>query len=138
MQEPFVVWTEKMSVGVALLDDDHKKLISMLNDLHDGISSGHGTERLEKVLDGLVSYVGSHFAHEEELFAQTGYPAASEHIPEHRALAKLALDVQARYNKGQFDALSLETLDYLKNWLNEHVLGSDKKYMKHLRASGCR
>ena len=136
MQEKYIAWTEKMSVGVALLDDDHKKLVSLLNDLHEGITAGHGTERLGRVLDGLVRYAGTHFAHEEKLFAQTGYPSASEHIQEHRALTKLALDVQARYNKGEFDALSLKTMDYLKNWLNEHILGSDKQYKEHLNANG--
>jgi hemerythrin-like metal-binding protein len=136
MQEPFITWTEKMSVGVALLDDDHKKLIALLNDLHDGIAAGRGTERLGRVLDGLVGYVVAHFAHEEEFFAQTKYPAAAEHIQEHRALTKLVLDVQARYNKGHFETLSLDTLDFLKNWLHEHVLGLDKNYKAHLNANG--
>jgi hemerythrin-like metal-binding protein len=138
MQEPFFAWTKKMSVGVALLDEDHKKLVALLNDLHNGIASGRGTERLGRVLDGLVSYVKNHFAHEEEYFAQTEYPAADEHIQEHRSLTKLVLDVQSRYNKGQFDALSLETMEFLKIWLHDHVLGSDMDYKEHLQASGIR
>jgi hemerythrin-like metal-binding protein len=136
MQALFIVWTKKMSVGVEVLDADHKKLIALLNDLHDGIAAGHGTERLERVLDGLVDYVGTHFAHEEEYFAQTGYPGAAEHIQEHRAMTKLLLDVQARYNKGKFEALSLGTMNSLKDWLDEHVQGTDKKYTAHLNASG--
>jgi hemerythrin-like metal-binding protein len=136
MQAPFITWTEKMSVGVTVLDDDHKRLIGLLNDLHDGIAAGHGTERLGRVLDGLVTYTSTHFAHEEEFFAQTGYPAAAEHIQEHRALTKLVQDVQARYKKGQFEALSLDTMDFLKNWLHDHVLGSDLNYKAHLNAAG--
>ena len=136
MREPFIVWTGKMSVGVELLDDDHKKLVAMLNDLHDGIHAGHGTERLERVLDGLAAYTGTHFAHEEEFFAQTDYPAAAEHILEHRKLTKLVLDVQARYKKGQFDALSLETMSFLKDWLQDHIQGTDKNYQAHLNANG--
>lgn len=125
-----------MSVGVAALDEDHKKLIAIVNDLHDGIASGSGTERLGRVLDGLVSYTGSHFAHEEELFAQTGYPAAAAHMLEHKKMSRLVRDIQARYNKGQFDSLSLETIEFLKNWLHEHILASDKNYQKHLNACG--
>ncbi len=136
MQSPFITWTDKMSVGVGALDDDHKKLVAILNDLHNGIAAGQGTERLGRVLDGLVRYTGSHFAHEEELFAQTGYPAAAQHIQEHRTLTKLVLDIQARYNKGMFDALSMETLDVLKDWLSTHVQVSDKSYKAHLNSMG--
>ena len=136
MQSPFFTWTEKMSVGVEVLDADHKRMIDLLNDLHDGIVAGRGTERLERVLDGLVDYVRTHFEHEEELFTQTGYPGAAEHIQEHRTLTNLVMDVQARYNQGKFEALSLNTMDFLKDWLTNHIQGSDKNYKSHLNASG--
>ncbi|MGA2889259.1 MAG: bacteriohemerythrin [Terracidiphilus sp.] len=136
MQLPFIAWTGKMSVGVAVLDDDHKKLIDLLNDLHNGITAGHGTERLGRVLDGLVEYTGTHFAREEEFFAQTGYPATEEHVQEHRDLTRLVLNIQARYKKGHFDALSAEAMDFLKNWLQGHILGSDMNYKAHLNAAG--
>lgn len=136
MQTALVEWSEKMSVGVEMLDADHKRLLALLNDLHDGIVAGHGTVRLERVLDGLVEYIEHHFAHEEEFFAQSEYPGAGEHIQEHRALTRLILDVKARYNKGMFDALSLNTLEFLKQWLQDHVQGCDKKYTEHLNACG--
>jgi hemerythrin len=134
----FFTWTAEMSVGIEVLDDDHRKLVDLINDLHDGIVAGHGTERLGRVLDGLVSYTRTHFEHEEELFEKIGFPDAAEHIEEHRALTKMVDDVRERYNKGQFDALTLEMMEFLKNWLREHVLGSDKKYQAHLNAAGIR
>jgi hemerythrin-like metal-binding protein len=136
MQSPFFAWTEKMSVGVEVLDADHKRLIGLLNDLHDGIAAGQGTERLGRVLYGLADYVGTHFAHEEDYFAQTGYPGATEHIQEHRALTKLVKDVQMRYNQGKFEALSLNTMNFLKDWLTDHLQGSDNNYKSHLNAMG--
>ena len=136
MPKPFVTWTADMSVGVQALDDDHMKLVAILNDLHDGIAAGRGTARLGKVLDGLVSHAKTHFALEEELFAQTGYPAAADHIREHREFTEWVLDIHAHYNKGLFDALSQNTLNFLKDWLRDHVLDSDKKYEAHLRANG--
>jgi hemerythrin-like metal-binding protein len=136
MQKPFVAWTSKMSVGVDALDDDHKCLLGILNDLHDGITAGRGTERLGKVLNGLVSYTGPHFAREEELFVQTGYPDSAEHIKEHQALSSQILDMHVRYNKGLFDGLSLEALVFLNEWVNDHIQVSDKKYKAHLNASG--
>ena len=136
MNAPFFTWTNKMSVGVSVLDEDHKRLVRLLNDLHDGIAAGHGTERLEVVLEGLVKYTAIHFAREEELFAQCGYPATAEHTEEHRELTRQVLEIQARYNRGLFDAPSLKTMDFLKGWLNDHIQGSDKQYKQHLNASG--
>jgi len=136
MRAPFMTWTPKMSVGVEVLDEDHKILVGLLNDLHDGIIDGHGTERLGRVLDGLVSYVDTHFAREEALFAQTHYPGAAEHIRAHRALTERVQEIQTRYNKGLFDALSQDTLNFLRTWLTEHILGADQNYSMHLNANG--
>lgn|SRR5271166_660699 len=131
---PFMTWTEKLAVGVKVLDDDHKKLIDMLNQLDDGMKAGHGKEALAKVLEGLVSYTKFHFAREEDFFAKTGYPAAT-HKKEHADLVTKVLDLQARCKRGEL-ALSLETAEFLKDWLTSHILGTDQKYGAHLNAKG--
>ena len=133
---PLLEWNDKMSVGVREIDAEHKNLVSMLNNLYDGMQSGKAQEALAKVLDELISYTASHFAHEERLFAQTGYPAADGHIAEHRALTKQALEVQSKYKAGATAALSMEVLNFLRNWLVNHIQGSDRKYGPHLNAKG--
>jgi hemerythrin-like metal-binding protein len=130
----FFNWSDNLSVGVKASDDDHKKLIEMLNRLHVGMKSGQGKEVVGKVLDGLVSYTKFHFAREEEFFAKTGYPAV-EHKKEHMDLVKKAEELQSRYKSGEA-ALSIETLDFLKDWLTIHIQGTDKKYSSHLNANG--
>ena len=132
----FVAWTKKMSVGVTVLDEDHQKLVSLLNELHEGIASGHGTETLGKILNALVEYTKVHFAREEEFFAQTGYPDAAAHHQKHEDLTSKVLEIQAHYNKGHFDALSLDALEFLKEWIYGHIQGSDKSYKAHLNSSG--
>ena len=127
-----------MSVGVAVLDEDHKKLVSLINDLEHGISVGQGTERLGRVLNGLIGYVGTHFAHEEEFFTQTDYPDAEEHIREHHDFSEKIHAIQERYNGGHFDALSQSTLELAKNWLHNHVMDMDKKYEAHMHSNGIR
>jgi hemerythrin len=135
-QMALMTWTEKMSVGVKVLDDDHKKLIGMINELQDGLKAGHGKEALGQVLDELVNYTQIHFAREEQYFAQTGYPPASLHKKEHDDLTKQVLEVQAKYKESPLTSLSFEVMDFLKNWLNEHIQGSDQKYASHLNAKG--
>lgn len=133
---PLMSWNEKMSVGVAAIDAEHKTLVGMLNDLYDGLQAGKAAEALGRVLDSLISYTAAHFTHEEELFARTGYPAAAAHKKEHDDLTKQVLDVQAKYKAGVSGTLSLEVMTFLKTWLVTHIQGSDRSYGPHLNAKG--
>ena len=133
---PLMSWNEKMSVGVAVIDEEHKKLVAMLNELYDGMQSGKAAESLGKVLDGLIAYTAAHFKHEEDLFAKTGYPAAAAHKKEHDELTKQVLAVQAKYKAGVTGTLSMEVMSFLKNWLITHIQGSDKSYGPHLNSKG--
>ena len=125
-----------MSVGVKAADDDHKKLIGLLNRLYEAMKSGQGREVVGKVLDDLINYTKFHFAREEDYFAKTGYPAV-EHMKDHRELVKQAEKLQSRYKNGE-PALSIETLDFLKDWLTIHIQGTDKQYSSYLNANGIR
>ena len=133
---PLMMWNEKMSVGVASVDEQHKKLVGMLNDLFDGVQAGKAAEVLGNVLDSLVAYTAAHFKYEEDHFAKTGYPAAAAHKKEHDDLNKQVQDVQAKYKAGVTGTLSLEVMNFLKNWLVNHIQGSDKAYGPHLTAKG--
>jgi hemerythrin-like metal-binding protein len=130
----FYEWKNSMSVGVNASDDDHKQLIGMINQLHEGMRNGQGKEVLGKILDNLVQYTKFHFAREEEFFDRTGYPA-DDHIREHRELVKQVETLQSRYKSGE-SAISIETLDFLRNWLIVHIQGTDKKYSSHLNEHG--
>jgi hemerythrin len=133
-----MTWAENMSVGVKVLDDDHKKLVAMVNELHDGILEGRRAEALGHVLDQLVSYTKIHFNREEAFFARTKYEGAAAHKKEHDDLIAKAQELQKRYKEGASSMLSLETMSFLKSWLAHHIQGSDKGYTKHLNASGIR
>jgi hemerythrin-like metal-binding protein len=132
----FFVWSDKLSVGVNASDDDHKKLIDLLNRLYDGMKSGQGKDVVGKVLDDLINYTKFHFSREEDFFARTGYPAV-EHKEEHRLLVKQVEDLRSRFKSGE-NSISVETLDFLKDWLTIHIQISDKKYSDHLNAAGIR
>lgn len=131
-----MTWTEKLSVGVAVLDDDHKRLVAMVNELYDAMQAGHGKELLGAVLDRLVQYTRVHFEREQKLFEQTGYPAAAPHRQEHDTLTGQVLDVQRKYMAGASAALSIDVLRFLKSWLINHIQGSDQKYRSHLNSKG--
>lgn len=135
---PMLKWNDKLSVGIASIDEEHKKLVKMLNDLYDGIMSGHGKETLGNVLDSLVEYTRVHFAHEEKFFAQTGYKEAVLHKKEHDELTKQVIEIQGKYKSGAISTLSIELMQFLKNWLVKHIQIEDKKYSPHLISKGVR
>jgi len=131
-----MTWTDRLSVGVRVLDDDHKRLVGMLNELYDAMQAGHGKETLGRTLDGLIEYTKLHFAREETLFRQTGYPGATAHKQEHDALTRQVIEVQQKYAAGAASSLSVGVLTFLKNWLVQHSQGSDQKYRPHLNDKG--
>ncbi len=133
---PLMTWTEKMGVGVKVLDEDHKKLVGLINDLHDALKAGHGKDILGKILDSLVTYTKYHFDREEQLFAKTGYPNSHAHKKEHDNLTQQVLGVQSKYKAGADTFLTMEVMDFLKTWLTNHIQGSDQKYTAHLNTHG--
>ena len=133
---PLMAWNDKMSVGIPSIDDQHKKLVGMLNDLFDAVQAGKGKDVLGKILDNLIEYTKSHFGYEEKLFAQHGYPETEPHKKEHADLAHQVLDVQKKYHSGATATLSMEVMNFLKNWLIKHIQGSDKKYGPYLASKG--
>ncbi len=133
---PLMEWTEEMSVKVKVLDEDHKTLIAMLNDLNDGIEANRARATLETVIEKLSNYTRVHFAREEHMFAKTGYPLGPAHKAEHALLARRVMNLQARFESGQSRELGMETMAFLKSWLTDHIMGSDQKYSPHLNAKG--
>ncbi len=119
-------WNDKLSVGVDMIDGDHKRLVAMVNELHDAVLQARGKEVLGKVLDGLISYTKTHFGREEVEMAKFKYPKAPDHLREHAALAKQVLDVQAKYKAGNTAVLSMEVMAFLRDWLLKHIQHSDK------------
>jgi hemerythrin len=84
----------------------------------------------------LVDYTKVHFAREEKLFGQTGYPEAVPHKQQHDALTRQVLDVQRKYAAGAAATVSLEVMHFLRDWLIKHIQGTDQKYRSHLNAKG--
>ena len=132
----FMTWTSEMSVGVIVLDNDHKKLIGIINQLHYGITASHKKKILGAVLDQLVDYARFHFAREEEFFLQTGYLSATTHRIEHASFISRIANVQARFKSAPVAMLDQELMNFLRNWLLTHIQGSDKKYGPSLNAHG--
>lgn len=132
---PLLPWKEEYSVKIREIDEQHKKLVAMINELNDAMSQGQAKQALEKVLDRLVGYTASHFATEERLMQTHGYPGFAEHKEKHEKMTAKVLALQQEYRSGK-TRLSIEVMNFLKNWLDKHILGTDMKYSGFLISQG--
>ncbi len=134
---PLFEWNPSFEVQVADFNDQHRKLMALVNRLADAMKSGQGRAVISGVLKELMDYTVYHFSAEEEAFARTQYPDRASHILEHEALTNKVNELKQKFDLGQ-TMISVETLDFLVNWLTHHIRETDKKYGAHLNANGIR
>lgn len=118
-------WGDRLKVGHSRIDADHQKLVGLLNQLSDAMSTGKGRELCAGVLSELIDYTRTHFAMEEQLMATHGYAQAAAHKAEHTKLVAEVLDFKKRLDGGTV-TLSVSLLHFLADWLSHHILESDK------------
>lgn len=130
---PLMSWRPDMSVGVEALDDDHRGLFGLLNDLFDAIQAGTGGALLEPTFERLAEYCRDHFAREEALMAAGGFPDLAAHRAEHSELATRVQGLRARLSQGADEDLTTELLVLFKTWLTSHIRISDMRYGPYVR-----
>ncbi len=130
-----ITWNEGLSVNIKKIDDEHKVLIELINELHDAMMKGKSKEILESIISQLIEYTKKHFATEETYFEKYNYPDADSHIIQHEKFVEKVKDFQEKHNSGSA-FLSIEIMEFLKNWLTNHIIGTDKKYSDFFNAQG--
>ena len=130
-----VSWSDKLSVGVDSIDAQHKVLVGMINELNRAMRDKQSQSAMLKIVQGLGEYVVSHFGYEEKLFAKHGYPEAEGHVEIHRQFIAKVQEFQNALASGKA-TVSIDVLQFLKDWLVEHIMGTDKQYSQFLVARG--
>jgi hemerythrin len=132
---PYMEWKPEYSVKVDSIDNEHKKLFAMVNDLHDAMRLGQGSSKAPEVLKAVIDYTQSHFANEEQYMQRAGYADFAIHKAQHVQLTtqvnQMMMDLQDKKL-----ALSLNLLSFMKQWLTKHILLCDMKYVSALDAAG--
>jgi len=123
---PFMEWKDRMSVGNSLIDNDHRKLVLYVNEMHDAMMAGHGKEVVGPILHKLVAYTKDHFGREEIVWRAGHYVDFARHKKQHEDLLKTVTDFQAKYTSGVM-ALSVDVMNFLRDWLKNHILKADKE-----------
>jgi hemerythrin len=135
MNQDLFVWSEEFSIGLDEIDEQHKELVSLLNDLHVAIREHHATDTCRQILDALADYTRTHFAVEESLMRITGYPQFAVHKQNHEELIGQVQALQEKLDSGQAK-ITFELLHFLKQWLVHHINEADKRFGEYFLASG--
>ena len=125
-----------MSVKVPSIDVQHKKLVRMVNDLHESIARGNAKEVLIGIFDSLAEYTVNHFAYEENFFKEFNFEDLEKHTQEHKDLVAQVVELKQKMENEEGFMLGLEVMDFLKQWLTTHILGSDMEYSDFLVSKG--
>lgn len=130
-----IEWNQSLSVAIKQFDDQHLQLVAMVNQLHQAIKEGQGTDTLHLILAGLVQYTQSHFAAEEDLMEQYDYPEYPRHKQAHADLVRQVEEISAQLEKGN-RLQPINVMQFLVNWLTNHIKGEDKKYTVFFQSKG--
>ncbi|HXJ87775.1 MAG TPA: bacteriohemerythrin [Candidatus Binatia bacterium] len=130
-----VTWDQSYSVKVSKCDDDHKKLFSLLNALHDAMKMGKGSQVVAQTVKDLADYAKYHFSREEMLLRQTNYPKLIPHQEQHQTFVNKVQEFQSDLKAGDLTQ-SITVLEFLKDWLASHIKQADRQYSDHLNANG--
>ena len=131
----FVVWNDKFSVKVSSIDEQHKKLVAVINDLYNAMKAGKTKEQMGKILGDLIDYTKYHFSYEEKLMEKAGYKDIEEHKKQHVAFVNKISETLDSYKAGKL-IMSIDICNFLQDWLIHHIQGTDQKYSQLLVDSG--
>ncbi len=130
--DTFITWSHELALGVPIIDTQHKELCNYINKLYKAMQSNANEKVLQELLTSLSNYTVRHFAEEEKIFAASAYPDTKRHKEIHgKFIAKLE-DFKAQLTQGSA-VLSIQLLEFLKDWLIKHIMGTDKQYAQYVK-----
>lgn len=125
-------WSDSLAIGVATIDEQHKLLVSYINELHRAVQQGQEETVVLDILDALVEYAVSHFSTEEVFFTHSAYPDTERHIAIHEQFKAQVAQFRKEVEAGSA-TVGMDVLEFLKNWLIEHIQGTDYKIGPYVR-----
>lgn len=131
-----LVWQNDLNTGITVIDNQHKRIVEMINRLYVARHGSGGRPAVAAVIEELVDYTQSHFAFEETLMEDAGYPLSRAHKRVHELFIRRVNDYRLRFKAGEDVAEELQ--DLLARWLFNHIRNDDAGYADAVRQSVAR
>lgn len=126
------LWKKSYEIGVAEIDMQHRRLVGMINELSDAMMERRGQRAVKHVLDELKDFIVEHFETEESVMEKSGYPDLPQHRIKHVELTRQVLEFREKA-RGDQQLEASELLDFLCDWLRNHMMVFDKEIGKYLK-----
>lgn len=127
-----VSWRTRYSMNIESVDNQHKEIFLVINNYIDSILKGSGNLKTKYILNELIQACRDHFEHEEQLMYQNEYPGLYSHKHTHKNfISELLVIRNSIENKP--DPVSISTGDFIRKWIVNHILTSDKAYSTFMR-----
>jgi hemerythrin-like metal-binding protein len=121
-----IAWSKILSVGFEEIDEDHRKLVGIFNELNRAVTQGESPDYLAATLEELINCTVWHFSHEERLMLKHRYADSEEHKAAHHELIEAARELQGQLlTAGQ--GVAEEQIVFLERWLTAHILTADQR-----------
>ncbi|MFT5697312.1 MAG: hemerythrin-like metal-binding protein [Desulforhopalus sp.] len=131
-QSELIPWSSKLCIGIDTIDEQHKELVRLVNQLHSAMKAKVGSQESSDILENLAKYTIYHFGFEEEMFDKFDYENKEEHKKDHADLVSKVVELQQDLKAGRA-GLSMDLMLFLTSWLKDHILKTDKAYVPFLK-----
>jgi hemerythrin-like metal-binding protein len=130
-----IVWDSRLETGHGKIDEQHQSLVEIFNRLHGAMKQGKGKQEVEGILVFLKDYTVTHFAMEEQLMVTHNYSGAEKHKQIHADLVRQVADLVDQFQRGTA-TLTLPVMNFLEDWLVQHIQGEDYRFALELKSKG--
>jgi hemerythrin-like metal-binding protein len=131
----FFVWETRYATGIQSIDDDHRRLVELIDQLYTAMSQGRAKDILQDIISGLIDYTKVHFKREEVFMKSVGFSDFDNHKSTHDAFIRKVKDFQQQLEQGKTN-ISIEVITFLRDWLLVHILNVDQKYISDFKKFG--
>lgn len=131
----YFLWDDKYAFGVESIDEDHKVLVGLINQLYVAMRQGKARAVISGIVTQMVDYAKVHFRREEFYFKGVKYSESAVHKAEHDAFTSKVAEFKTELDAGNVN-ISIEVISFLREWLANHILVSDKKYVAEFKKFG--
>jgi len=134
-----ITWSSTFLCGIKLIDDQHKTLVVLINDMFKHVTGNQAQEHkyFSNIIHEIINYIKVHFATEEKILLATKFSGFSQHKREHDLFILTVMEKVNEYNMKKYINLSTFT-KFLKDWVLSHIAIMDKQYFEYLRMTASR
>lgn len=129
VSDDFMPWKDSYKLGIRSVDSDHRMLFDLVNSFERSVRNRESVARVNATIDALGNYVAEHFAREEKYLMAAKYPDVRAHMALHRDLKMDLEDFRRDYQQMPDDFDTTEFLNFLRDWLKDHILSEDQAYV---------